>query len=181
MANEIVFEEPVMQREKLITALYKSAFPAVAKYVSKMGGSFDDAKDVFQDALVIYYEKTTTGELSLNTTETAYLLGIAKHLWFKKFRDDSNNLPLDSYGFDISDETDEQPSTNKLMRYLETAGKKCMELLSAFYYHKLSMNELAGLFGYGSERSATVQKYKCIEKVRETVKEQSLAYEDFIE
>jgi hypothetical protein len=26
-----------------------------------------------------------------------------------------------------------------------------------------------------------VQKYKCIEKIRETVKEKSLAYEDFIE
>jgi hypothetical protein len=43
------------------------------------------------------------------------------------------------------------------------------------------MKELADLFGYAGERSATVQKYKCIEKVRETVKEQSLAYEDFIE
>jgi DNA-directed RNA polymerase specialized sigma24 family protein len=183
MVHEIVFDEPAIQREKLITELYKSTFPTVAKYVSKMGGSFDDAKDVFQDALVIYYEKAVNDELSLHSGEKAYLLGIAKHLWFKKFRDDSNNLPLESCieGFDITDEADEQPSTGKLMRYLETAGRKCMELLSAFYYHKLPMKEVAGLFGYAGERSATVQKYKCIEKVRETVKEQSLAYEDFIE
>lgn len=181
MVHEIVFDEPAAQREKLLTELYKSAFPTVAQYVSKMGGSFDDAKDVFQDALVIYYEKSVAGELSLNSSEKAYLLGIAKHLWFKQFRDDSNNLPLDSCKFDIIDEVDEQPSASKLMHYLETAGKKCMELLSAFYYHKLPMKELAGLFGYTSERSATAQKYKCIEKVRETVKEQSLAYEDFIE
>lgn len=183
MAHEIVFDKPAIQREKLITELYKNAFPTLAKYVSKMGGSFDDAKDVFQDALVIYYEKAVNGDLSQRTGEKAYLLGIAKHLWFKKFRDDSNNLPFDNCieGFDITDEADEQPSTGKLMRYLETAGKKCMELLSAFYYHKLPMKEVAGLFGYAGERSATVQKYKCIEKVRETVKEQSLAYEDFIE
>ncbi|UOE51057.1 sigma-70 family RNA polymerase sigma factor [Mucilaginibacter sp. SMC90] len=181
MVHEIVFDGPAAQREKLIASLYKSAFPAVAKYVSKMGGSFDDAKDVFQDALVIYYEKAVNGGLFLNTGEKAYLLGIAKHLWFKKFRDGSNNLPFDSCEFDIADEADEQPSANKLMHYLETAGKKCMELLSAFYYHKLTMKEAASLFGYAGERSATVQKYKCIEKVRETVKEQSLAYEDFIE
>jgi DNA-directed RNA polymerase specialized sigma24 family protein len=183
MVHEIVFDEPAIQREKLITELYKSTFPTVAKYVSKMGGSFDDAKDVFQDALVIYYEKAVNDELSLHSGEKAYLLGIAKHLWFKKFRDSSNNLPLESCieGLDITDEADEQPSTGKLMRYLETAGRKCMELLSAFYYHKLPMKEVAGLFGYAGERSATVQKYKCIEKVRETVKEQSLAYEDFIE
>lgn len=183
MAYEIVFDKPVAQREELIMEFYKSAFPTVAKYVSKMGGSFDDAKDVFQDALVIFYEKAVNGELSLHSGEKAYLLGIAKHLWLKKFRDNSNNLPLDSCveGLEITDEADEQPSANKLMRYLETAGKKCMELLSAFYYHKLPMKDVASLFGYAGERSATVQKYKCIEKVRETIKEQSLAYEDFIE
>ncbi|AYL99468.1 RNA polymerase sigma factor [Mucilaginibacter celer] len=181
MANEIVFNEPVAEREKLITTLYKTAFPVVAKYVAKMGGSFDDARDIFHDALVIYYEKMVAGELPAQSNEKAYLLGITKHLWLKKFREDSNSLPLDGYEFDITDETDEHPSSNKLMRYLETAGKKCMELLSAFYYHKQPMKELAGLFGYTNERSATVQKYKCIEKVRETVKQQSLTYADFIE
>ncbi|SEO13280.1 DNA-directed RNA polymerase specialized sigma subunit, sigma24 family [Mucilaginibacter gossypiicola] len=181
MAHEIVFDKPATEREKLITELYKSAFPTLAKYVSKMGGSFDDAKDVFHDALVIYYEKTVNGELLVHAGEKAYLLGIAKHLWFKKFRNGSNNLSLDSCDFDLADEANEQLSTNKLMHYLETAGKKCMELLSAFYYHKLPMKEVAGLFGYAGERSATVQKYKCIEKVRKTVKEQSLTYADFIE
>lgn len=183
MAHEIVFDKPAAQREKLITELYQSAFPTMAKYVSRMGGSFDDAKDIFQDALVVYYEKAVNSDLCLYNSEKAYLLGIAKHLWFKKFKDDRNNLPLDNCteDFYVTDETEDQPSGVKLMRYLETAGKKCMELLSAFYYHKLPMKELADLFGYAGERSATVQKYKCIEKVRETIKEQSLAYEDFIE
>jgi DNA-directed RNA polymerase specialized sigma24 family protein len=183
MEHEIVFDKPATQREKLITELYKSAFPAAAKYVSKMGGSFDDAKDIFQDALVIYYEKAVNSELSLYNGEKAYLLGITKHLWLKKFRNGRNHLPLDNCAesLDVTDTAEDRPSAGKLMLYLETAGKKCMELLSGFYYHKLSMKEIAGLLGYAGERSATVQKYKCIEKVRETVKEQSLAYEDFIE
>jgi hypothetical protein len=53
--------------------------------------------------------------------------------------------------------------------------------LKAFYYDNLPVNTIANLFGYSGERSATVQKYKCMEKVRETIKERSLAYEDFIE
>jgi hypothetical protein len=56
-----------------------------------------------------------------------------------------------------------------------------MEILKAFYYDNLSANTIAGLFGYSGIRSATVQKYKCMEKVRETIKENSLAYEDFVE
>ncbi|PWK80110.1 hypothetical protein LX99_00574 [Mucilaginibacter oryzae] len=181
MADEIVLDDPATAREKLITALYKSAFPVAAKYVSKMGGSFDDAKDIFHDALVIYYEKMVNGKLPAQSNAKAYLLGITKHLWLKKFGGDSNSLPLGAYGLDVTDEVEALPSAGKLMRHLETAGKKCMELLGAFYYHKMPMRQLAGLFGYASERSATVQKYKCIEKVRETVKQQSLTYADFFE
>jgi hypothetical protein len=76
---------------------------------------------------------------------------------------------------------DVQPSSAKILNYLETAGQKCMEILKAFYYDNLPVNVIAGLFGYSGVRSATVQKYKCMEKVRETIKEKSLAYEDFVE
>lgn len=164
-------------------ALYKKAFPAVAKYVSKMGGDFDEAKDIFQDALVIYYEKVATASTTFHTNEQAYLLGISKHLWAKKFKDNVHYVSLDNdlnkYDFIVND--DVEPSSAKLMHYLETAGQKCMEILRAFYYDNLPVNTIAGLFGYNGVRSATVQKYKCLEKVRETIKEKSLAYEDFIE
>lgn len=167
-------------REALLTELYKSMFPVVAKYVAKMGGSFDDAKDVFHDALVVYYEKVVAGGLSV-ANDKAYITGIAKHLWFKKFNQDISNRSIDDINFDIADEPAEHPSGNKILHYLQTAGKRCMDLLSAFYYDKLAMREVADKFGYAGERSVTVQKYKCLEKVRETVKEQALEYADFIE
>jgi len=177
----MVCNNETAETERLIMKLYKSAFPQVAKYVSNMGGGFDDAKDIFQDALVIYYEKVLSGNLELQkTNDKAYLLGIAKHLWLKKFSHDKNNSPLADH-LDLADEPEITLSANKVLQYLETAGKKCMEILSAFYYHKLPMKDIAGLFGYAGERSVTVQKYKCLEKVRETVKENALAYEDFIE
>ena len=70
--------------------------PVVARYVSKMGGSFDEAKDIFQDALVIYYEKAVESTFELKTTEKAYLLGIAKHLWLKKHRDNIKHVPIEA-------------------------------------------------------------------------------------
>jgi predicted DNA-binding protein YlxM (UPF0122 family) len=45
-----------------------------------------------------------------------------------------------------------------------------MELLKAFYYDHCSMQEVADRFGFNGRRSATVQKYKCLEKVREEIK-----------
>jgi DNA-directed RNA polymerase specialized sigma24 family protein len=183
MADRNFFRNSPAEREQLFVTLYKKAFPAVAKYISKMGGSFDEAKDVFQDSLVIYYEKLVSASILLHTNEQAYLLGIAKHLWAKKFREDMHYTTLDTYKDDLDfiEREESQPSPAKLLNYLETAGQKCMEILKAFYYDNLHVNEIAQLFGYSGIRSATVQKYKCMEKVRETIKEKSLAYEDFVE
>jgi len=168
------------KREELFTTLYKKAFPAAAKYINRMGGSFDEAKDVFQDALVIYYEKTIAAKLNLNISDTAYLVGIAKHLWLKRYKEGNKHTPLD--GVDIPvDEVEENFSNTRLIHFLQTAGKKCMDLLKSFYYDQVPLADAAELFGFSGVRSATVQKYKCLEKVRETIKEKSLTYEDFLD
>ncbi|MDF9799631.1 DNA-directed RNA polymerase specialized sigma24 family protein [Catalinimonas alkaloidigena] len=169
-------------REQLFLALYQKAFPLVAQYISKRGGAFEEAKDVFQDALVIYYEKVLTAQDTHVQHEQVYILGIAKHLWLKKFRKEQPSTTLDHTDADIMvEEAAEQPSSTKLLRFLESSGRKCMDMLRAFYYDKLPLADIAQRFGYSGIRSATVQKYKCIEKVRDTVKEKSLRYEDFLE
>ncbi|SDS38682.1 DNA-directed RNA polymerase specialized sigma subunit, sigma24 family [Mucilaginibacter mallensis] len=169
-------DQLIAKREELFIRLYKKAFPTVAAYISRRGGSFDEAKDVFQDALVIYYEKT----INTDTNEIAYLIGIAKHLWLKRYRDNDQNIPLEN--IDVSaDMDDESPSTKRIMHFLEKAGSKCMELLKGFYYDQLPLTDIASAFGFSGVRSATVQKYKCLEKVRETIKQKALQYEDFME
>jgi hypothetical protein len=72
-------------------------------------------------------------------------------------------------------------NTGKLFTFLERAGGKCMQILTEFYYHRLPMEKIMRKFGFSSERSATVQKYKCLEKIRDIVKFKSLNYEDFLE
>jgi DNA-directed RNA polymerase specialized sigma24 family protein len=167
------------EREKLFVSLYKNAFPTVARYVGKMGGTFDEAKDIFQDALVVYYEKSVECSFGLKTNEKAYLLGIAKHLWLKHHRYNSKLAPLND--LDIANEETAQASDKKILDFLQTAGKKCMDLLRSFYYDGLQLADAAELFGFSGVRSATVQKYKCLEKVRETVKQKALTYEDFLD
>jgi len=166
-------------REAFFMALYKKAFPTVARYIARMGGSLEEAQDIFQDALVIYYEKVAFEQAETILSEKAYLLGIAKKLWLHRFKAGSMNEPLNN--FDTEALPDEQLATGKILYYLETAGKKCMELLKAYYYDRLPVGNVTTLFGYSSTHSATVAKYKCLEKVRETVKQNSLNYADFIE
>ncbi|WP_316839772.1 sigma-70 family RNA polymerase sigma factor [Pedobacter gandavensis] len=175
-------EETAIDSEAVLISLYQDAFPLVAAYVQKMGGSFDEAKDIFQDALIIYYEKVKHSQITLRYTEKTYLFGIAKYLWNKRYKVTSKEFPFDlHHDPEPADSVYEEISSSRLIHLLETAGQKCMQLLSAFYYERLNMESLAERFGFSSPRSATVQKFKCLEKIKETVKEKSLNYEDIME
>jgi RNA polymerase sigma factor (sigma-70 family) len=169
----------VAQREAYFIELYQQLLPKVARYIAGKGGSIEDARDVFQDSVVIWYEKVRTANLAIQN-EQAYIMGIAKHLWIKEFNSAKSQPLTDEHLNEVSAVEEDQLLTNKLLGYLETAGQKCMELLKAFYYDGVPVHQIAEQFGYSGVRSATVQKYKCLEKVRETVKQQALKYEDFI-
>ncbi len=180
--DAVNLEEQVAERQQLFIALYQKVFPAVARYVSKCGGSFDEAKDVFQDALLSYYEKSRSATADINTSEGAYIYGTARYLWIKRYKETQQTTELeDNAASDMAIETTVPLAEDKLLHFLGTAGKRCMELLRSFYYDQLPMTKLAQLFGFSGVRSATVQKYKCIEKVRESVKQKALTYEDFLE
>jgi hypothetical protein len=130
----------------------------------------EEAKDGFLDALVIYYEKELLGNTTSIKQEKAYLLGIYKHLWIKRTHKKSRMAPLEETQENkLVVDKEQIPSFGKLAQFLESARKKCMELLSAFYYEKLPMEVKAEKFKFSGIRSATVQKYKCLKKVRETV------------
>jgi RNA polymerase sigma factor (sigma-70 family) len=168
-------------REELFIELYEEVFPKVAVFIKKMGGDLEDTQDVFQDALVIYYEKTRSADFVIEINEEAYLIGICKHLWFQKQRRDSQHQKLDDTTNCGPDQQEEPRVSSTILQFVERAGKKCLELLQSFYYEKHSMTEIAEQFNFSNEHSATAQKYKCLEKIRTIIKNKSLRREDFYE
>ena len=170
--------------ENTFEELYEQAFPLVAKFVSKSNGSYQEAKDIFHDALVIFYEKQVADTIRIQVPAEIYLLGIAKHLWFRKFKQDREQVSLSQLEQEISipeDYFEENKEHNRLLALLKISGRKCLQLLQAIYYDQLGLPDVAIIFGYQTVRSATVQKYKCLEKVRDKVKEKSIRYEDLLE
>lgn len=159
-----------LQYEDPIIGLYSESFPDFARMVRRMGGTLEEAKDSFHDALLIYLEKEKAGKLQLHSSPRAYLLGTAKICWLHARKKEAMlSLPE---GFEAA--TPEDPETEemekKLLDSLQKSGKKCLELLKAFYYDHCPMDHIASRFGFKGRRSATVQKYKCLEKVRNEIK-----------
>ena len=153
-----------------ITALYRDAFPHAARIIRQLGGDEETARDLFHDAMIVYLEKSRKGTLQVEVSAKAYLLGITKILWLKQYRD--KPVPLNMMEHNLSVPADFYAPARQapLLERLSVAGARCMQLLQAFYYDRLNMRQIAEQFRYGSTHSATVQKYKCLEKVREQVK-----------
>jgi RNA polymerase sigma factor (sigma-70 family) len=161
--------------EQWIEAVYRESFPQAARMVQRLGGDSATARDLFHDAMIIYLEKKQRNSLPAHAHATAYIVGITRILWYRKYRQQRADLPIDHLEEALSVPADfytpEKEPAPSLKDYLLKTGKKCMELLQAFYYEKLPMNELAQRFRFSSSRSATVQKHKCLEKLREQVKQ----------
>jgi len=168
--------------EQLFEELYLNAFPKVARYVAARKGTLDDAQDIFQDALVIWHEQCSEKGFVPRLSAEAYVIGIAKHMWLRKAgRSRKHEQLADVWNNIAMPGKEANVNINNLLQLLETTGKKCMDLLRSFYYGGKNATEIAQAHNYSSGHSATVQKYKCLEKVRDTVKEKSLSYEAFID
>jgi DNA-directed RNA polymerase specialized sigma24 family protein len=169
--------------ERDFEQLYRSTFPAVAKLVRRWNGSLQDTKDIFHDGLVLLFEKEQDGSVTYATTREAYLVGICKHLWIKKFSRDVSKISLNEFEATISVPDDYYPTINMqaLLKIVTATGKRCLDLLQSIYFRRASMVKTADELGYRNEHSASVQKYKCLEKIREQVKNKSISYEDFFE
>lgn len=171
-----------VSRQRVFEELYKKAFPVFARFAARANGSFEDARDIFHDALVIYHEKSRTPGFVIRTTAEAYVVGIAKHLWAAKFRHDRHLILFDDLESDIAVPDDHFPSPDEasLLNFLEKTGQRCLELLRKFYFEKYPLRKIAHSLGYSNEHSAAVQKNKCITKMRTAIEQKSMNYEDFI-
>ena len=160
-------------RPAALTRLYRRAFPGVRQYVQRHGGSDQDAQDVFQDALVVFFEKTVAGTLTLSTEPAAYLAGVSRHLWQRERerRTRHPHAPLAETDYELPDDPEPAlPASFVVLAYVEQLGERCRGLLLAFYYFGRPLAGIAADYGYRSTRSATVQKFKCLERLRNAVR-----------
>ncbi len=163
-----------------LKTLYRDNFVPVASWIVRHGGTREDAKDVFQDALIIYYEKSRENDFEITKSPAAYIFGVARNLWRKKIRNSSETQSIGD-SIEVQDAADLSADPERLLAVLQRTGNRCLELLTSFYYDQLPLDKIAETFGLSSLHSASAQKYKCLEKVRRVVQEKSMTYESFVE
>ena len=160
------------KRSQAFLKLY-SGYPPIEKLILSKGGSKEDAKDVFQEALVVFYQKAKKSEFILTASISTYLYSVCRFIW-KDELIKRNKREFIDFDIELEDadkeellEVLEKESKFKLVEeVLAHIGEKCLKLLSSFYYNNLSMKEIASRFELKSENVAKNQKYKCLERAK---------------
>jgi RNA polymerase sigma factor (sigma-70 family) len=158
---------------KAIESIYRAHYSMIQTLIINNSGTSDDARDIFQEAIIVLYEKAKSGSFELHAQLKTYLYAVSRRLWLKKlafnkrYSGDLANAP-ESIATDDDIELYEHRSQDfELMeRALQHLGEPCKELLEEYYIRKKNMSEIAKEFGYTNAENAKNQKYKCLMRLK---------------
>jgi len=156
-----------------IEAIYRDNFKSVQTYILNNNGSVDEAKDIFQESMIVLYEKSLTPTFELQCLIKTYLYSVCRRLWLKRLqqmqRYGGNNEHLEET-VPVEDDVELLEKRNADFTLMESAmskiGEPCKSLLDAYYIQKKHMQEIAADFGYTNADNAKTQKYKCLVRLK---------------
>jgi RNA polymerase sigma factor (sigma-70 family) len=155
-----------------VETIYKDNFNMVQSLVINNNGSVDDAKDIFQEAMIVLYEKARSGTFELNCQIKTYVYSVCRRLWLKKLQQGSRFAEVGNLEtvVPVEEDLDEHSRRNAEYEMMEKAignlGEPCKSLLEAYYLQKKNMQEIAFSFGYTNAENAKNQKYKCLMRLK---------------
>lgn len=157
---------------KAVETIYKENYNMVQSLVINNNGTADDAKDIFQEAMIVLYEKARSGTFELNCQIKTYVYSVCRRLWLKKLQQSNRYLEIGNIEstVPVDEDVDDHAKRNAEFEMMEKAitglGEPCRSLLEAYYLQKKNMQEIAFDFGYTNAENAKNQKYKCLVRLK---------------
>lgn len=163
----------------MLGAVYAELLPQVARFVQANGGSQQDARDIFQDALVIFLlrlRQSTASDVQWRNW-MSYFLSICRNRWYQELRD--RKMRPSAQGIDFPDNGTEEGRqfgaisreeliAEAVQQALSNLDPACRDVLRMFYNERLSMADIADLLGYTPDY-IRVKKMRCMEKLRKAM------------
>ncbi len=159
--------------KKAVETIYRENYNMVQSLIINNNGSADDAKDIFQEAMIVLYEKVRSGTFELHCQIKTYVYSVSKRLWLKKLQQSSRysppiedqeaSVPVDD---EIAEHEKRDAEFEMMDKAISSLGEPCKSLLEAYYLQKQNMQVIAANFGYTNADNAKNQKYKCLMRLK---------------
>jgi len=161
---------------KTLNFLYKKYFSLVRSFVLNNNGTTDDAKDVFQEAVIAIFRYSQNENFELKCSFETFLYSICRTIWLNNLRNQRVHLNKIN---EISEFIIFSSSTNEMIeesleyklyqKHFQRLSEECKKLLQLFF-DKVSYAEIAKLLGYSSVGFVKKKKFNCKEFLMKSIK-----------
>ena len=163
------------ENDRALQHLYTRHYRMIEQLILKNSGEQSDAADIFQDALISFYNQVKQKNLQLTCAISTYLYSISRNLWLRKLRNRGRQTPLQDFHEHIETNENHLQSiiqderSETIADLLGDMGEECQQILLCYYYERLRMKEIQARMGMTSEQVVKNKKSKCMKKLREKV------------
>ncbi len=158
---------------KAVEKIYEDNFNMIQSLIINNNGSADDARDIFQETMIVLFEKLRAGGFELNCLIKTFVYSVARRLWLKRLQQQNRySSPGDNMSDvvqveeDLQDHEQRNAEFEMMERAINNLGEPCKSLLEAYYLQKQNMQMIAVKFGYTNADNAKNQKYKCLMRLK---------------
>ena len=146
--------------------IYVRFFYRTSAWIKQNRGTEEDAKDVFQEALVTIFQQLRKPEFEIQHRFGTYLYTIVRNIWLKRLRDDRVLAKANDDGLEFLQE-DEAPNPTALeqQEYLYRKmflklGEQCQQILHRFLAGE-SIRQITKVLQLSSENYTKKRKFQC--------------------
>ena len=165
---------------QLVAKIYQDFFPRIKNLITRNSGSQDDAYDIFQEGLMVIYNKARESDFQLTSSFFSFLYGICSRLWLKQLRKKSHQkVTLDDEmefkdDFDLEDAIALRDKRNLLKTKFNLLKERCQQILRLTLLDRKSHQEVAEAMGFANANVAKKEKSKCKSRLVKLVMEDPL-------
>jgi len=169
MTEQELFARICQGDEQALEVIYQKYYRMMVRLVTSNNGTEQEAKDVYQEAVVVFWQKATSGNLVLTSKMSTYIYSICLNLWRKELDRKSrlSNEPKDAIEYQEQDKVERARIIHEIIDKLDDT---CKKVLTYYYFDGMSMKEIAEKVGFANTDTTKTKKYKCKKKLDELIR-----------
>jgi RNA polymerase sigma factor (sigma-70 family) len=164
-------------REKeAIQNLYKTVLPYVKKYIKKNDGNVDDAFDIFQDAVLAFYQSVIENRFNEKYKVHGYVYKLCVFRWTNKVQREKLQYQEELPDMIIEEpkawfsETEHKEEEAVLRNLFSAIGDRCLELLTYTIYKNMLLEDVMLRMSFPTVTAVKMQHHRCKEKLINEIK-----------
>jgi RNA polymerase sigma factor (sigma-70 family) len=175
-SDAVIIEGLIQKDAKIIKYVFDEYFRTIKSFILRNNGITQDAEDVFQDAMVIIFQKAMDNELVLECSFFTFLYSVCRNLWLQKLEKSRNNAEVqdienhielsDEMMFEIYDE--EREKAKIFQQHFLSLSEDCQKILRLFL-KKIPLSEIARTMGYKTIQYTKTRKFSCKESLKRRI------------